>query len=57
MDTLDDFYTTSSDDRLNAQRHIIRESLNEIANDICMAMRDEGLHFPVYITVRSLCVQ
>ena len=53
MDTLDDFYTTSSDDRLNAQRHIIRESLNEIANDIGMAMRDEGLHFPVYITVRN----
>ena len=53
MDTLDDFYTTSTDDRLDAQRDIIRESLNEIANDISMAMRDEGLHFPVYITVRN----
>ena len=53
MDTLDDFYTTSTDDRLDAQRDIIRESLNEIATDIGMAMRDEGLHFPVYITVRN----
>ena len=53
MDTLDDFYTTSTDDRLDAQRDIIRELLNEIANDISMAMRDEGLHFPVYITVRN----
>ena len=34
MDTLDDFYTTSTDDRLDAQRDIIRELLNEIANDI-----------------------
>ena len=53
MDTLDDFYTTSTDDKLDTQRDIIRESLNEIANDIGMAMRDEGLHFPVYITVRN----
>ena len=52
MDTLDNFYTTSTDNRLDAQRDIIRESLNEIAADIGMAMRDEGLHFPVYITVR-----
>ena len=53
MDTLDNFYTTSTDNRLDAQRDIIRESLNEIAADIGMAMRDEGLHFPVYITVRN----
>ena len=49
---MNDFYTTSTDDRLDTQRDIIRESLHEIANDIGMAMRDEGLHFPVYITVR-----
>jgi hypothetical protein len=53
MDTLDKFYTTSTDNRLDAQRDIIRESLNEIVADIGMAMRDEGLHFPVYITVRN----
>ena len=40
-------------DRLNAQRDIIRKSLNEIASDIGMAMRDVGLTFPVYITVRN----
>jgi hypothetical protein len=53
MDTLDDFDTTSTDDRLGAQREIIREALNEIANDVGMMLRDEGLHFPVYITVRN----
>jgi hypothetical protein len=53
MDISDDFDTPSEDDTLHAQRDIIRESLNEIADDIGMAMRDEGLHFPVYITVRN----
>ena len=42
-----------SDDRVDAQRDIIRESLNELAAAIGMAMRDEGLQFPVYITVRN----
>ena len=41
------------DDKLDAQRDIIRQSINEIANDIGMAMRDVGLTFPVYITVRN----
>ena len=41
------------DDRLDAQRDIIRQSLDEIANDIGMAMRDVGLTFPVYMTVRN----
>jgi hypothetical protein len=41
------------DDRLDAQRDIIRQSLNEIANDIGMAMRDVGLTFPLYMTVRN----
>jgi hypothetical protein len=53
MDTLDDFDTTSTNDRLDAPRKIIRASLNEIANDVGMIMRDEGLRFPVYITVRN----
>ena len=38
---------------LDAQRETIRRSLNEIANDIGMAMRDVGLHFPVFMTVRD----
>ena len=44
---------TESDKRLNAQRDIIRQSLDAITNDIGMAMRDVGLTFPVYITVRN----
>ena len=41
------------DDSLDAQRDIIRQSLDEVANDIGMAMRDVGLTFPLYITVRN----
>ena len=41
------------DDRLDIQRDIIRQSLDEIANDIGVAMRDVGLTFPVYMTVRN----
>ena len=44
---------TESDDKLNAKRDIIRQSLDAIANDIGMAMRDVGLTFPVYMTVRN----
>jgi hypothetical protein len=44
---------TESNDALDAQRDIIRGSLNEIVNDIGMAMRDVGLTFPVYMTVRN----
>ena len=44
MDTDNDHYEI--DDRTHAQRDIIRQSLDEIANDIGMAMRDVGLTFP-----------
>ena len=44
---------TESEDRLDAQRDIIRQSLDAITNDIGMAMRDVGLTFPLYITVRN----
>ena len=44
---------TASNDGLDAQRDIIRQSLDAIANDIGTAMRDVGLTFPVYITVRN----
>jgi hypothetical protein len=43
----------ASDKRLDAQRDIIRQSLDAITNDIGMAMRDVGLTFPLYITVRN----
>ncbi len=51
MDEIDEYQ--DFDDRLDAQREIIRQSLNEITNDIGMAMRDVGLTFPVYMTVRN----
>ena len=44
---------TASNDKLDAQRDIIRQSLDAIVNDIGMAMRDVGLTFPLYITVRN----
>jgi hypothetical protein len=45
MDTYDD---TSIE-----QREIIGHSLDEIANDIGMVLRDAGLNFPVFMTVRD----
>ena len=51
MDDIDP--QTGSDMRLDAQRDIIRQSLDAIVNDIGMAMRDVGLTFPLYITVRN----
>jgi hypothetical protein len=53
MNTFDEQDEFIIDDRLDAQRDIVRKSLNEIANDIGMAMRDVGLTFPLYITVRN----
>jgi hypothetical protein len=51
MNTIED--QSDQNDSLDAQRDTIRQSLNEIVNDIGMAMRDIGLTFPVYITVRN----
>ena len=53
MDTTEPQDTSSTDDKLDAQRDIIRQSLDAIANDIGMTMRDVGLTFPLYITVRN----
>ena len=43
--------TKRSNDHRYAQRDLIRQSLNEIANDLSMEMRDAALDFPVYMTV------
>jgi hypothetical protein len=51
MDTVNQYQEI--DDRLNTQRNIIRQSLDAIANDLGMALRDVGLTFPVYMTVRN----
>jgi hypothetical protein len=47
----DDHDDTLLDDRLESQRETIRQSLDAIANDIGMALRDIGLTFPVFLTV------
>jgi hypothetical protein len=44
---------TAPPNGLDAQRDMIRQSLDEIANDVGMELRDAGLHFPVYISVRN----
>ena len=53
MNTIEHDERPSTDDKLDAQRDIIRQSLDAITNDIGMAMRDVGLTFPLYITVRN----
>jgi hypothetical protein len=42
---------TSTDERLEAEREIVRQSLNEIAADFGSALRDVGLDYPVFLTV------
>ena len=53
MNTIEHDDDPSTDDALDAQRDFIRQSLDAITNDIGMAMRDVGLTFPLYITVRN----
>ena len=53
MDTNDEQQEPSDDDDLETLRSIIRQSLNEIANDIGTAMRDAHLNFPVGLTCPS----
>jgi len=53
MNPFDEQDDSTLDDTRDAQRDIIRQSLDAIANDIGVAMRDGGLTFPVYMTVRN----
>jgi hypothetical protein len=53
MDKIDDQDDERFDKDIESQRDTIRRSLSEIMNDIGMAMRDAGLHFPVFMTVRD----
>jgi hypothetical protein len=53
MDTIDEQQEPSDDDHLETLRSIIRQSLDEIANDISAAMRDAHLNFPVSLTTPS----
>ena len=38
---------------IDAQRAILRTSINQIADEVGIAMRDAGFRFPVYLTVRN----
>ncbi len=51
MATTDDQWDSSTDDDLETQRSTIRQSLDQIANDVGIAMRDAHLHFPLGLTV------
>ena len=49
MDTENEDYKI--DNSPDAQRDVIRRSLDAIANDVAMALRDAGLNFPVFLAV------
>ncbi len=42
---------TSTDERLEAEREIIRQSLDEIATEVGTALRDAGMNCPIYLAV------
>ena len=49
MDTNDQ--QINRNNMLDARRAMLRDSLPEIVNDIGIALRDAGLHFPIFITL------
>jgi hypothetical protein len=53
MDDTDEQQETSTDDRIDAQRSIIRESLDEIAAEVGTALLSANLRFPIGITTPS----
>ena len=50
MDTINE---SSTDDRLEAGRAILRESLDQISADVRTALRDVGLSYPVHVRVQN----
>jgi hypothetical protein len=46
-------HSSSTDDKVEAKRKIIRKSLNEIAAEVASAMKDANLHAPISIVVPS----
>ena len=40
-------------DALDAQRAILTKSIDDVAGEIGIALKDAGLHFPVHISVRT----
>jgi hypothetical protein len=53
MDDTDEQQETSTDDGIDAQRSIIRESLDEIAAEVGTALLSANLRFPIGITTPS----
>ena len=53
MDTIDDQDDMPFVDRIDAQREIIRQSLDEIAAEVGIALGEAGLTYSVYMTVPS----
>ena len=51
MNTTDDQLEPTDDDELETQRSIIRQSLDEIAEELGVAMRAANLHYPIGLTV------
>ena len=51
MNTTDDKLESADDDKLGTQKSIIRQSLDEIASELGLAMRDTNLDYPVGLTV------
>jgi hypothetical protein len=51
MNTTDDQLEPTDDGELEAQRSIIRESLDEFAEELGVAMRGANLHYPIGLTV------
>jgi hypothetical protein len=44
-------HSSSTDDKVEAKRKVIRKSLNEITAEVASAMRDANLHSPINIVV------
>jgi hypothetical protein len=53
MNTFEHEDEPSIDDSLDAQRETLRQSLDAVASDVGLALRDAGLNFPVFLTVPS----
>ena len=51
MNTTDDQLEPTDDDELETQRSIIRRSLDEIGEELGVAMRAANLHYPIGLTV------
>ena len=51
MNTTDDQLEPTDDDKLETQKSIIRQSIDEIASELGLAMRDANLDYPIGLTV------